>query len=358
LALVLAHLVRLLPRERAALGALALRLLVAGAVGWVAMVACWPWAHEAPVANPLRAILQATDFDRVYPVLYAGRHFPSDALPRHYLPVYLLITTPLPLLALAALGAVAEIRRARADADPARRFALGLTLVWLALPVALVIALGPNLYDGMRHFLFVLPAIAVLAGLGAWHAATRLSAGRLGRGAWLVVGLVVLSPLVSMARLHPYQTSYFNAFVGGLSGAEGRFEVDYWATSLREATEFVNAHAPATTQARGRPVRLLVGTTSPYPKIAVEYAAVAGIEVLTLAELARWSGEPPAIDYYVAPDRYGMQGFFDAAPIVHRVRRDGVTLAVVRDMGGAPVRPTSAPAEVGTGPSGSAHRAD
>ena len=38
-----------------------------------------------------------------------------------------------------------------------------------------------------------------------------------------------------MAMLHPDQYVYYNAFVGGVPGAENRFKLDYWANSFAEA---------------------------------------------------------------------------------------------------------------------------
>jgi hypothetical protein len=38
-------------------------------------------------------------------------------------------------------------------------------------------------------------------------------------------------------RLHPYQYVYYNAFIGGPSGAYGRYEGEYWFTSTKHALE-------------------------------------------------------------------------------------------------------------------------
>ena len=40
----------------------------------------------------------------------------------------------------------------------------------------------------------------------------------------------------TMVRLHPHQYVYFNSIIGGPAGAQGKYEVEYWATSLRETT--------------------------------------------------------------------------------------------------------------------------
>ena len=45
---------------------------------------------------------------------------------------------------------------------------------------------------------------------------------------WLIAHLGI------MASLHPDQYVYYNFLVGGVSGAAGRFKLDYWAASYRE----------------------------------------------------------------------------------------------------------------------------
>jgi hypothetical protein len=55
--------------------------------------------------------------------------------------------------------------------------------------------------------------------------------------------ICLLPSVFGIVSLHPYEYIYYNSFVGGVSGAEGRFETDYWAISFREAAEYVNENA-------------------------------------------------------------------------------------------------------------------
>ena len=48
---------------------------------------------------------------------------------------------------------------------------------WLFVPIVYFVIFRPTLYDGIRHFLFVLPAIALLAGFGLGFAYRRLRSG-------------------------------------------------------------------------------------------------------------------------------------------------------------------------------------
>ena len=40
-----------------------------------------------------------------------------------------------------------------------------------------------------------------------------------------------------MLKLHPYEYTYYNSFVGGVSGAFRNYETDYWLTCYKESVE-------------------------------------------------------------------------------------------------------------------------
>jgi hypothetical protein len=94
----------------------------------------------------------------------------------------------------------------------------------------------PVAYNGMRHFLFVIPPVCVIAALAfqrLLQAPSRVA--RLAFAAGL--GLAFVAQARMLIDLHPDEYTYFNTLVGGPRGAAGRFELDYWGISLAEATE-------------------------------------------------------------------------------------------------------------------------
>src|SRR5213076_3582098 len=82
------------------------------------------------------------------------------------------------LVLLAAAAVLAVVTLARRDNWGRRETVLGHFLLGLAIgfPVSYAIAIKAVLFDGMRHFIFVLPPIAVAAALLADRALTRLAA--------------------------------------------------------------------------------------------------------------------------------------------------------------------------------------
>jgi len=109
-------------------------------------------------------------------------------------------------------------------------------LIWIAaiLPISFLVVQRATLYDGIRHTLFVIPLLAVIAccaAVGLWHSLggrLRASAGAFATiySACLVADLVILHPLEYIAM---------NTFSGGTQGAYGRFELDYWSAASTEA---------------------------------------------------------------------------------------------------------------------------
>jgi hypothetical protein len=56
--------------------------------------------------------------------------------------------------------------------------------------------------------------------------------------------LAIFPAVYWLIALHPYQYVYYNTLAGGLPGAFRRYEMDYWTSSYREATMFINETAP------------------------------------------------------------------------------------------------------------------
>jgi hypothetical protein len=124
----------------------------------------------------------------------------------------------------------------------------------------------------MRHVLFVVPLFACLAARGlelTYDAVSR-------RQRWAafaclgLLGVYLVYHGSLLVRLHPNQYVYFNRFVGGLPGAYGRYETDYWGNSYREAVGLLVDHIESETEpgASPPPYRVFIcsrgGTARPF----------------------------------------------------------------------------------------------
>lgn len=232
----------------AAVKSLAASFLKVVAVAWLVMLACWPWALQSPLRRPFEALTVLAHLTESAPMLFNGRYVYSGDLPWTYVPVWLGMSLPEFYPVAFLLGALTLPRlwlRGQLGRSALLRL---LQAAWVgtvaALPLVMTATLRPFLYDGVRHLLFIVPVLAVLGGVSA----AAFFQSRRGRWPELVVAALIVATLSGltawdMARLHPYQSIYFNRLVaGGVAAASQRFETDYWGSSYKEGVEWLVRH--------------------------------------------------------------------------------------------------------------------
>jgi 4-amino-4-deoxy-L-arabinose transferase-like glycosyltransferase len=196
----------------------------------------WPWVVSAPL-NLFHAIdYFSRFFEEPWQELFGGTLIRVTDMPRSYVPTLLALQLPELFLLLGFGGAAgALVAAARRDLARNRRAVLALIALAALLPLIVTVLLRPAMYNGIRHFVFVLPPLAVLGGLaGAWL--FERAQGRAALTALAVVFAIgVASPVIEMVRLHPYEYTHFNRLAGGVAGARERYMLDYWGLSFKQA---------------------------------------------------------------------------------------------------------------------------
>jgi hypothetical protein len=303
-----------------------LRLLPALLLAYAIMVLGWPWAALEPL-NPIRGLLAFSEFQFDIRTVLAGQVYEMADVPRSYVPIYILIRMPLLMLFGAALATM-FVLLPRLAAGSSRLPRRDIALVWLTVIFPLlcqVICDGPA-FTGMRHFLFVIPALATLAGVGLDAAVTALATrGRLvASGGLAVVTACLLTDAVTLVRLHPYQYLFYNPLVGGLEGASRRYDLDYWFGSMPEAVQQLEAYLRRTEPAdASRP--------APIYSVAVCGERLAFEKTVTLPQL-RFDFKPKwtQSEFFIAPTHMNCDGDLDGK-VIGTVKRLGVTIAYVKD---------------------------
>ena len=220
------------------------RYAAAVAIAWVTAFTIWPWLQ---IGNPFRqfkiALVHFATIPMTYEFSHWGQRIWTSELPVSYVPGQLLARLPegfLLLLAVACGYAIfggftlARSGSWRAAAlSLARQRAILVVGVAALLPITFLIIQHATLYDGIRHVLFVIPMLAVLAGLGLWALLPFL--GRAPVIAALAAGAYVGGVIATLGVLHPLEYVATNALAGGIRGAYGRFELDYWSVAATEA---------------------------------------------------------------------------------------------------------------------------
>jgi hypothetical protein len=228
-------------------------LSFAGALAAAAALLLWPWLWPAPWSRAQFLLARVQAFDVPMRVLYLGDPYDPGELPWHYGVVSLAIATPVPILLAAFAGLVAALR-----GGPAARLCR-LAALWLALFVVADVR-APARYDGARHLLPALPALALLAAGGVYTIAVALRRGPAAASApatssrrrWVSgLGAVFAASLVfiacELAAIHPYADAYLNRPARWALGPEAqrRVELEYWGSSYKEGADWLARHAPA-----------------------------------------------------------------------------------------------------------------
>jgi len=223
-------------------------LLVTGVTAFLTILLVWPYYRHDPVARFLETLRTFSSHEYNEYVFYLGQHFRAHDVPWHFPFVMLGVNTPIIYLVFLAVGLGFLVRRLTHHHP--ERSSLVLVVVWLLVPAIIQVVSGSIKLDGVRHYLLVLPAMALLSGYAVWNFGF-LAAGLWRRGRWPViayttaVGFCFLAVLRGDWAIHPYQAVFFNRLVGGTAGAQNNFELDYWGASLRETAAWMNTNLPA-----------------------------------------------------------------------------------------------------------------
>ncbi len=307
-------------------------LLPAAAIAYLLMGVFWPWGVMSPF-NPFEALRDFSKLPINIDTLVAGIWVKATQLPRDYLPDYLLVNLPevvlFGLVAAGGFGAVWAAGRLRkgwrfpSDAGPAemRRVQILMVAVAALFPIVFFVFYKPTAYNGIRHFLFVVPPLAVLAAMGIdrlWQVLERADA-RLGRLFAAVLTAVLVTQTWVMAQLHPDEYVYYNVLTGGVKGAEGAYELDYWGNSLLEATKDLAEY--------------IAMENGDKPITRVYKVAVCGHRLSAayfFPEYMEFTKKLEEADFLVAFTQANCNRHFEGHQIIS-VERFGVALSVVKD---------------------------
>ncbi|GAB4546696.1 MAG: glycosyltransferase family 39 protein [Anaerolineales bacterium] len=270
-------------------------------------IALWPYLWSNPPLRFLEAFGFMSDNPTQLPVLFHGQIYPADRLPRRYLPTLLALTLTEPVLALAALGVIVTFWQKRASG------AHLLFLLWFFIPFLYVVLLRPPMYDGYRHFLFMLPPLFLFAGMGLQKIFDLFTRQ------WLRAALIaalLIPGVLFIIQLHPYQYAYYNSFIGNVGGAFRQYETEYWLTCYKEAVE--NFHA--------QNVNLFVKRE---PYLAAYYAG----ESVHVRDYRAEFGKIQSGDFVLVNTRSNEdKKTFKDAPVILQIARGGATFCEIKQI--------------------------
>jgi hypothetical protein len=281
-------------------------------IALIVMYFTWPYLWFDPVNHIIESIQVMSSFPWLGKVLFNGNYYASTNLPWSYIPELLFIQFSEPLVILFAAGLVISIYKMIHK----KSSLFALSLFWFFLPVAYFIITRRPIYDNFRQLLFLVPPLFLISG-HALDAIFRFT------GKWwtrvIVLCILIFPGIYWCWNLHPYEYIYYNSFTGNVNGAYGKFEMDYWMTSFRETTDYLNRVALPNER-------------------AVVWGGARLVRQYARKDLIIDRPENPSFnltggyDYAILSSRGGQNEFYPAAKPVFIVERDGALLAIVKQL--------------------------
>jgi hypothetical protein len=294
-------------------------------LGYLVMGLIWPWSIIEP-GHPLQAATYFSSFfEKPWKEMFNGVIVAVPDMPWSYLPTLFALQLPEVLLALTIAAIIATVLALTRGDVPARRKTILLMLTLAAvLPIAIAIVKRPALYNGIRHFIFVIPPMTVLAGVAFARGMNWLKENR---RSWQPAALAVfafglLLPLGEMIRLHPYQYTHFNHIAGTVRGADDRYMLDYWGLAFKQASDSLREQLEERHETPPPGHKWNVAVCGPHR----------GAEVALGPDFTiGWDSH--AADFAMTLGEFYCKGLI-SAPIMAEIKRDDVVYARVYDIRG------------------------
>ncbi len=300
-------------------------MLLPGLVfGYLVMGLIWPWSIMEP-GHPLEALTYFSHFfEKPWKEMFEGTPVSVPDMPWSYLPTLFALQLPEVLLALLIAGVAGTVMSlSRADVTPRRKTILLMLTLAATLPLMIAMVKRPALYNGIRHFIFVIPPMTVLAGVAlAWGMNWLKENHRRWQPAALALfAFGALLPIGEMVRLHPYEYTHFNYIAGTVRSANRVFMLDYWGLALKQASEGLRKELVKRQEVPPRDRKWKVAVCGPQRPAEVALGPDFAIG---------WDSQ--AADFAMTLGEFYCKGL--TAPVMVEITRDDVVFARVYDIRG------------------------
>lgn len=281
-------------------------------ISLVVCFASWPFLWRNPLDTFIAVFGFMSDNPTQLNVLFAGQNYIAGELPRRYFPTLLAYTLTEPTYLLIALGVLIGFWKSNTQ----QKITFAILIFWFGILAAYILLRRPAMYDGYRHFLFILPPLFIFAGLTFEVLFKWLSQGW--QRSTMTIAMLAFG-ILPIVQLYPYEYAYYNHIAGGTSGVFRNYETEYWLTCYREAVLEFEKTAPIGAQ--------LFVRREPY--IADYYAS----EKITIRDFRTEQKDLQSGDYYLANTRSNEDlKFLYDEPTLIEVTRQGAVFCVIKQV--------------------------
>jgi len=204
-------------------------LLLVGIVSMFLLTITWPYLGINLFKNLYFTFTTTAAFDNWNNlILYNGNLITKNERNWEFLFTYIIFTTPVYILFLLPIFFINF-------KNVLKRF----LVITLTLNLLLYLAINPVIYNGLRHFLYLIPIIVTISLFNLYD--ILISKIKTLYKIWLIT-LITLNLIYiphQTFKLYPLHYTYFNELAGGLENNILKYETDYWGGSYKKAAEYL-----------------------------------------------------------------------------------------------------------------------
>lgn len=169
-------------------------------------------------------------------VIFAGQLIKGSNLPFYYIPIWIIISTPIAHLFIWFLGGVNGIYEIHNNKSSQTSIYIAFSFYVILLSYAAIIIFHSTLYDDWRHLYYLFPFLIIIG----TYALDNLN--NLNKKLYIItIGIVCLSIVNTtfwMIRNHPHYYVYFNIFAG--KHWANTWDRDTWRLSSKQIFDYFN----------------------------------------------------------------------------------------------------------------------
>lgn len=298
-------------------------MILAGAVivGYIIALLTWPWGLQSPLTHPLESLKEMTNRSVTLRVFFEGVFRPNNAQPWYYELKWMCISNPLVVIIGLGLFLVLWFK---VKAKHGVFVATYLVFAAFFTPLYMIYKKS-SVHDTWRHLFFIYPFWITAAALG-WQLLTDYIKNVKLHWVPFAIAVLGLTPAIAWTvRTHPNQYVYFNETVGGLKGAFGYYDTDYYQNTGLQAGKWVLKNV------KPIPDRKVVIASN---MLGFGYYFAKDTSWITSYYVRYNDRHTKEWDYYITYSRYVdasqlQNGKWPPANVVYTVQEDDVPLCVV-----------------------------
>ena len=206
----------------------------------------WPFLWDDP-SRIFEVLKSMSKFEWIGEVFFNGKYYTAKYMPWYYIPITVIITSPLYQVILFFIGffiSISYLWKNLININHSNKnvwsneteFFILYSLLIIFLPVFLIIELNATVYNGWRQIYFIYPSIVFICIYGFNYI---LRFNKFKNYIHFGIAIFLLLNLFSLIKNHPYQYTFYNLLITKKNLKN--FELDYWGVSNLDILKTINS---------------------------------------------------------------------------------------------------------------------